>query len=652
MPRPRISSAGWAGAAAGGLWIYLCFASGAFFPGAVGVGVLLLTGTLALRLAAVRQPLVGVGRLFAVAIAAMTAVAVWTLISSAWSHSPARAVLEFDRSVLYLLALVAGGLLISTPARLVVALRFAFGALVVLCACALTTRVAPDVWHTSPKIAADRLSYPLTYWNGLGLVAVLATLLGVHFASSAREPLAMRLLGAASVPITATTLFFTFSRGPMAAGLLALVVYVLAARPRSFGLAALTAGPAAAIALVVAYGADRLATFDPTGPRADAQGHRVALAVVLCALGAAAARAVLAPLDARLGRIRVSSRSRWALAISALAAIVVVALAVGLPARVSREYRGFVKGSNVGQTGDFRTRLGDPGNNGRLSHWRVALDGFRAAPLHGQGAGTYELEWAQRRDASNTVLDAHSLYMETLDELGVVGMLLLAIVLLAVVAACVRGLRGRNRALYGALLALAVAWLAHAAVDWDWEMPAVTWWFFVLGGGALASTRTSEVVRAPGAVGRLVGVAALVALAATPALAALSQTRIDSATRAFARGDCTATIDASLAATRWLSPRPEPYLLLGYCDMRLGLPTLAVDQMAAAASRDPRNWRYRYGLAVARARAGLDPRQAARAAARLNPLSDMAQAGVARFRGRSPAAWRRAGRTAPLPSPS
>ncbi|MDQ8030367.1 MAG: hypothetical protein REJ23_16710, partial [Brevundimonas sp.] len=40
-------------------------------------------------------------------------------------------------------------------------------------------------------------------------------------------------------------------------------------------------------------------------------------------------------------------------------------------------------------------------NNGRIEHWRVAIDdGFDAEPLHGTGAGTYALLWARGRDVS------------------------------------------------------------------------------------------------------------------------------------------------------------------------------------------------------------------------------------------------------------
>ena len=112
------------------------------------------------------------------------------------------------------------------------------------------------------------------------------------------------MLGAAAVPLLVTTLYFTFSRGAIAAGIVGLVAYVAIARPRALLSGLLATGPAAAIAVVVAYDADLLATANPTRPAAVDQGQDVALVVALCVVGAAAVRALLLKLDP-------SIRLRW-----------------------------------------------------------------------------------------------------------------------------------------------------------------------------------------------------------------------------------------------------------------------------------------------------------------------------------------------------
>jgi len=75
------------------------------------------------------------------------------------------------------------------------------------------------------------------------------------------------------------------------------------------------------------------------------------------------------------------------------------------------------------------------------------------------------------------VRDAHSLYLETLGELGIVGFLLLAGTLatgLAVAVARLARARDPARAAVAALLGTLVAYLVGAGVDWMWELTAVT----------------------------------------------------------------------------------------------------------------------------------------------------------------------------------
>jgi len=80
-----------------------------------------------------------------------------------------RALLEFNRALLYLLALLLFGTLPMTTARLRIVLQGVAAAAIVVCTVALITRVLPGVWPVVPNVANDRLSYPITYWNSLGL---------------------------------------------------------------------------------------------------------------------------------------------------------------------------------------------------------------------------------------------------------------------------------------------------------------------------------------------------------------------------------------------------------------------------------------------------------------------------------------------------
>jgi O-antigen ligase len=105
----------------------------------------------------------------------------------------------------------------------------------------------------------------------------------------------------------------------------------------------------------------------------------------------------------------------------------------------------------------------------RPYYWWTAWHALDDRPLLGSGTGTFDLIWAAGAPIPSYVLDAHSLYLETLVELGPLGLCLLLVALLVPVAAAVRVRTPVGAAAAGAY----VAFLFHAGVDWDWEMPAV-----------------------------------------------------------------------------------------------------------------------------------------------------------------------------------
>ena len=109
----------------------------------------------------------------------------------------------------------------------------------------------------------------------------------------------------------------------------------------------------------------------------------------------------------------------------------------------------------------------------RYDYWRVALGSFADHPLAGTGTSGFRVDWQRERGRRDAANDAHSLYLETLAELGLVGLALLAAFLAGVFVSARRAL-ARSGALAAGPAAALVAMAAHAGFDWDWEMPAVT----------------------------------------------------------------------------------------------------------------------------------------------------------------------------------
>jgi len=639
----------------GALTAYLGFNAGGFFPDGTAAATVIVCVALVLRVTLADRPVEGLGRLGVLVAGLLVTFAAWILLSGSWSHASARALVEFDRALLYALTFALFATLPRSTRNLRVMLRGFAGAAVVICLVGLASRLLPDLVPSAPNVSNERLAYPVTYWNALGMLAALGLLACFHLSADNSEPRAGRILAAAAVPGLAVTLFFTFSRGAIAVLLVALVVYAVLARPRGLPSALIAIVPPSVVSLVIAYGADMLATKNPTAPSAAGQAGRVALFTALAMTAAALLRLLLLGVDTRLAAVRVAAGTRRAL-IAASAALVLLgvtgaALAFDAPGALERHYDRFVEGGEVNGGGDARRRLTDSANNGRLDHWRVALEASREHRLKGQGAGTYENAWARERRGQFVVLDAHSLYLETPAELGIVGIVLLGAALVALLAGLARRVGGPDRALYAAIFTMAFAWLIRAGADWDWEMPVISLWLFALGGAVLARPEHARSRRqSPPRLARVVSGLAVLALAITPALIYLSQKDLNRATRSFKHGDCPTAVDQALASTGALSIRPEPFEILAYCDVRLGQPRLGVKAMEEAVERDPDAWQLRYGLAVVRAAAGRDPRPAAAAALRLNPRDPLAKDAVKRFHTSDPRKWKRRARSARLPN--
>jgi hypothetical protein len=122
---------------------------------------------------------------------------------------------------------------------------------------------------------------------------------------------------------------------------------------------------------------------------------------------------------------------------------------------------------------------------------------------------------------------------------------------------------------------------------------------------------------------------------------------VSDAASAFNHGDCPGATSAAVASLDYMAIRPEPYQMIAYCDLDQGRLTQAVAAMRKAVDAQPVSWEYHFGLAIALAESGKDPRSEFAVAARLNPVEPMIAAarpglGVSS----SPAEWEKAGRAA------
>jgi hypothetical protein len=286
-----------------------------------------------------------------------------------------------------------------------------------------------------------------------------------------------------------------------------------------------------------------------------------------------------------------------------------------------------------------RERLTDPANNGRLPLWTAALDISRAHRFKGTGAGTYQQFYPQVRREKAYVTDTHSLYLQSLAELGVVGFVLTLLVVAGILVGLALRIRGPDRGVYAALSAMVLAWAVHQAFDWDWQMPAVSITVFILAGLALARPREAGVGLRGLPAGRALVALGWLIVAVAPLLVSTSYARLQHAGRELQRGECAAARREALSSLSLGAERPQAYAIVGVCDLQQGFAPAAVAAMEKAAGYEPESWEDAYLLAIARAAAGRDPLVAARRAIALNPLEPMLSDAYRRLRRGGPRQW-------------
>ncbi|MGH3131929.1 MAG: O-antigen ligase family protein, partial [Gaiellaceae bacterium] len=438
---------------------------------------------------------------------ALTMLVLWTALSVSWSDSVPRTVSEVERDLVYLSAV--GALLVLSTGRPVGELSGGVVAAVTgVCGYGLLTRLFPDRFGL--EIGLDyRLSTPIGYWNALGIVAAMGVLLALGVAASARRP-AARALAASAAVILVCTLYFTFSRGAWASLALGLVV-ALAIDPHRARLAATTASLAPLLAAAV-WASSRSRWLNDAQAVRDAaarDGHRLALILGVLALACAAVPLLLQRLRPRIQ----VPRAFWIAASTSVACVLVALAVVGLvrvggpEALWGRVSDGF-RASPYTSDPNLSHRLFTISGHSRADYWRVAWSEASSHPWLGSGAGTYDLYWTRDRPLPVGALDAHNLYLETLAELGPLGLALLA-AFLATPLVALR--RARRHPGVPAAAGAYVAFLISAGADWHWELPTVTLVALCCGTVVVVAARGPDSSRPIAARARIVALAALAA---------------------------------------------------------------------------------------------------------------------------------------------
>jgi O-antigen ligase len=589
--------------------------NGGYFPTSFGWSALVFAWCVLVLVLVVRDAYLST---YEVAFAGgLTAFAGWIWLSVIWSRSVPATVLEGERALVYVTA-VAALVLVGRRVGAAAVLGGMTAAIAAVSVYALTTRLFPERVGTFDPVSGYRLFAPIGYWNALGLFAAIGSLLALGFLARGRS-LPARAVAAAALVVLLPTIYFTFSRGAWLALAIA-VAAAIAVDPRRLQLclALLVALPAPAVAVVVASRSHALTTVGASLAVATHQGHRLAVLIIVLAMVAAALGAALGVAETRVTP-RPGVRRAFA---AVLIAVVLAAFGAsvvnwGAPWHSARHaWHAFVSAAPV--TGpNLNKRLFHLSGTGRIVSWKSALHEFQDAPLAGTGAGTFETWWLAHRPVNQQIRDAHSLYLETLGELGIIGLVLLVGTLLVPL---VGAWRRRREPLVPFALAGFLAWVVHAAVDWDWEIAAVT-----LAALACATVCLQGLGRREwhlGVAGRTVIATAAGAVAVFALVAAVGNQALASSSDALANQNYAKADAEARRAARWAPWSADPWIVRGQLDSLNQDPRAAQLSFRTAISHDPRNYLAWYGLAAVER--GAARKQAVAEVVRLNPLSEEA----------------------------
>ncbi|MBN1527643.1 MAG: O-antigen ligase family protein [Thermoleophilaceae bacterium] len=459
----------------------LAFYAGGFFDGSRATAAVLVWGLVLLLAIAGPLPLPA-GRAGRVAVAGLAGLAAWSLLSITWAPVAGPAVDGAQRAVLYLGAFLAAiGLLRDPRARSAAEPVLALGTVVVL-GYSLAGRLLPGVFHFYASFGAGaRLEQPVSYWNSLGLLAGMGLVLCARLAGDAGRDAYMRTLAAAATPLLGLGLYLTYSRGAIAATLLG-VLFLLAIAPTRAQLAAV-AGSAVGTTVAAAVSQLLPGVARLEGTRAELESNGLVMVVVLALLMVAAGAAGWWLATRARGA---SERLPFAGSLPALARVVTLLCLAGLVVGGLRENGG--EAPPEGRPSD-QSRLTEVGSL-RYEYWKVGVGALDDHPLRGSGLGSFRVIWREEREIDELATEVHSLPLETLLELGVVGALLLAAFVGGVAVAARAALRAGSPVAAGA--AICIMWALHSTIDWNWQLPAVTLPAVLMAGALVAAAEPSE----------------------------------------------------------------------------------------------------------------------------------------------------------------
>ncbi len=267
--------------------------------------------------------------------------------------------------------------------------------------------------------SAGRLSWPLGYWNALGTCAAVATIAAVWFGGLARSK-SWRAISCAMVAPFALTIYLTSSRGAVIGVVVALIVLLAMEPKRDRMLLSLAVSlPASVILVLLASQFDDL--IHAAGTSTSEKQGLALMAATLVLTGVTLL--VRRRLDDRFNAVAFGRPPLWAWI--AMGGVVVIGLVLINPIETVDTFTSTpdVTATKVDGSNNATSHLFSAGGNGRWQYWTSAFDAFKTEPVLGIGAGGFLPYFAEHRESFLLGKHTHSLPLQLLAELGIIGFL-------------------------------------------------------------------------------------------------------------------------------------------------------------------------------------------------------------------------------------
>ncbi|HME05301.1 MAG TPA: O-antigen ligase family protein [Solirubrobacteraceae bacterium] len=438
------------------------------------------------------------------ALGLLFALAALTALSVIWSVQPDESFKDAGRMFAYVAVFGAAlALARAAPTRWPAVLGGVTLAAVVVCGYALLTKVLPGQLDANDVYA--RLRAPYDYWNATGLTAAMGVICCLWLGARRAGHAVLSALAYPAMGLMLVTLMLAYSRGALVALAFGLLFWFCLVPLRLRGAAVLLAGGCGA-ALVVAwdFSTNALSTEDVALATRVTAGRQlgallVAMLILLTIVGLAVGFITARRAPSRRLRTRAGAALLTILAVVVIAAAGALAVSHrGLPGSVSHAFHTLTDtNAKVSNTPGRLTAIASV----RARYWKEAFEVFEAHPVLGAGAEGYRVARLRYRNAPLEVRHAHGFLVQTLADLGLVGLTLALALLVAWMVAAGRATHPFNRRWTGwrtlrghpsewrfgwrraaapytperigllSMLCLVVVFGVHSMVDWTWYVP-------------------------------------------------------------------------------------------------------------------------------------------------------------------------------------